>query len=164
MLPVGSPTSVVRLHDQFGADVVVGGEEDLGDLDRPIAIRGPLVVVFFPAAFTSVCTGELRALRDDGLNSMGPHDDSLVAISCDSFLTLRAFADTEKIDYPLLSDFWPHGAAASAFDAFDADLGTARRTTYVIDHDGVVRWSQERGLGDARDIAEIRSVYTELIS
>lgn len=162
MLPVGTPMPSAVLRDQYGAEVVLGEVDD--DIDGPDTVAGPLVVVFFPAAFTSVCTSELRALRDSGLARQIPYDESVVAISCDSFLTLRAFADAEKIDFPLLSDFWPHGAVSMAYDAFDAESGTSTRTTYVVDVDGVIRWGRESGLRDARDFTEARSALLELIN
>lgn len=162
MLTVGSPMPSALLRDQHGADVFLGPPGD-GIGDAP-PLTGPLAVVFFPAAFTSVCTSELRAVRDSGLASDEKYGPSVVAISCDSFLTLRAFADAEKIDFPLLSDFWPHGEVSQRYDAFDAELGTSTRTTYVVDGAGVIRWAGENGLRDERDITQIRTVFTELVS
>lgn len=101
-----------------------------------------VVVMFYPFAFTPVCARELAALRDE-------HDEfaragaAVLSISCDSIYTLRAYADREGIEHPLLSDFWPHGAVASAYDVLDGRKGIARRATFVIDRDGVIRWIVE---------------------
>ena len=81
-----------------------------------------MVVVFFPFAFSGVCTGELQELRDRWPGSL-PADTALVAVSCDPMHSLRAFADAERIEIPLLSDFWPHGAVASGFGVLDDDQG-----------------------------------------
>ena len=162
MLPVGSQISEGVLRDQYGADVRVGAGP-MPDVDGADTVTGPMVMFFFPAAFTSVCSSEMRELRGPGLADLVP-DDSLLAVSCDSFLTLRAFAEAENIYFRLLSDFWPHGEVSTKFDAFDPVLGTSTRTTYIIDGDGVVRWNQETGLRDARDIADIRTAFTDMIS
>ncbi|ARQ71001.1 peroxiredoxin [Streptomyces marincola] len=112
-----------------------------------------VVLLFYPFAFTGVCTGELCALRDE-LPTFVNDDVQLLAVSCDSPFTLRVFAEQEGLDYPLLSDFWPHGEAARAYGVFDEEKGCAVRGTFVIDKEGVVRWSVVNGLPDARDLNE----------
>ena len=67
---------------------------------------------------------------------------------------LRTFADQEGFTFPMLSDFWPHGAVAAAYGVLDPDIGVALRGTFLIDRDGVVRWSVVNGIGDARDIGD----------
>ncbi len=76
----------------------------------------------------------------------------LLAVSNDSIHTLRVFAEQEGLEYPLLSDFWPHGETSRAYGVFDEDKGCAVRGTFVIDKEGVVRWSVVNGLPDARDL------------
>ena len=68
--------------------------------------------------------------------------------------TLRVFAEQEGLEYPLLSDFWPHGEASRAYGVFDEDKGCAVRGTFVIDKEGVVRWTVVNGLPDARDLKD----------
>ncbi len=109
-----------------------------------------VVLVFFPFAFSKVCSGELQALRD-GWDVVAPTGSRLLAVSCDPVFALRAWSDAEGIEFPLLSDFWPHGAASAAYGVLNEDRGCPRRSTFVIDREGVVRWSVHSGMGEARD-------------
>ncbi|MFD5799376.1 peroxiredoxin [Streptomyces diastatochromogenes] len=112
-----------------------------------------VVVLFYPFAFTGVCTGELCELRDN-LPKFSDRDTQLLAVSNDSIHTLRVFAEQEGLEYPLLSDFWPHGNVSRAYGVFDEDKGCAVRGTFIIDKEGVVRWTVVNGLPDARDLDE----------
>ncbi|AKG42673.1 peroxiredoxin [Streptomyces xiamenensis] len=112
-----------------------------------------VVLLFYPFAFTGVCTGELCALRDE-LPTFVNDDVQLLAVSNDSAFSLRVFAEQEGLEYPLLSDFWPHGETSRAYGVFDEDKGCAVRGTFIIDKEGVVRWTVVNGLPDARDIEE----------
>ena len=125
---------------------------------RLSAYRGRcnVLLVFYPYAFTGVCTGELHALRD------GVGDVQILAVSCDAVGSLRAFAEREGLDYPLLSDFWPHGAVASAYGVFNDVLGAPDRGTFLIDRHGIVRWTVRTELGQARDIADYEKAIAEL--
>jgi peroxiredoxin len=100
--------------------------------------RRDVVLVFYPYAFSQVCTSELAALRDrpDLLAAA-----EFLAISCDPMFTLRAYSDAESLDFGLLTDFWPHGEIASSYGVFDADRGCALRGTFVVDRTGLIRWS-----------------------
>jgi len=108
----------------------------------------PVVLVFYPYAFSGVCTSELTALRDrpELLASA-----EFLAISCDPMFTLRAYADANDLGFGLLTDFWPHGAIATSYGAFDHERGCARRATFVIDAGGVIRWSVLNAVPDARN-------------
>ena len=110
-----------------------------------------VVLLFYPFAFTGVCTGELCELRDN-LPKFADRDTQLLAVSNDSIHTLRVFAEQEGLEYPLLSDFWPHGETSRAYGVFDEGKGCAVRGTFVIDKEGVVRWTVVNGLPDARDL------------
>jgi mycoredoxin-dependent peroxiredoxin len=112
-----------------------------------------VVLLFYPFAFTGVCTGELCALRDE-LPAFVNDDVQLLAVSNDSPFALRVFADQEGLEYPLLSDFWPHGEVSRAFGVFDEEKGCAVRGTFIIDTEGVVRWNVVNGLPEARDLSE----------
>jgi peroxiredoxin len=112
-----------------------------------------VVLLFYPFAFTGVCTGELCALRDE-LPAFVNDDVQLLAVSNDSPFALRVFAEQEGLTYPLLSDFWPHGDASRAYGVFDEEKGCAVRGTFIIDKEGVVRWTVVNGLPDARDLDE----------
>ncbi|WP_411126227.1 peroxiredoxin [Streptomyces sp. x-19] len=124
-----------------------------GELVRLSDFRGEknVVLLFYPFAFTGVCTGELCALRDE-LPRFVNDDVQLLAVSNDSPFSLRVFSDQESLGYPLLSDFWPHGEVSTAYGVFDDEKGCAVRGTFVIDKEGVVRWTIVNGLPDARDL------------
>ncbi|MFB7862259.1 MULTISPECIES: peroxiredoxin [unclassified Streptomyces] len=127
-------------------------KDNHGRAVRLSAFRGDknVLLFFYPFAFTGVCTGELRVLRDR-LDTFVNDDTQLLAVSNDSVPTLRVFAEQEDLEFPLLSDFWPHGAASRAYGVLDEDKGCAVRGTFVIDKAGVVRWSVVNALPDARD-------------
>jgi peroxiredoxin len=115
--------------------------------------RKNVVVIFYPFAFTGVCTGELCEVRDR-LPQFSDRDTQVLAVSNDSIHTLRVFAEQEDLEYPLLSDFWPHGDVSRAYGVFDEGKGCAVRGTFIIDKEGVVRWTVVNGLPDARDLNE----------
>lgn len=112
-----------------------------------------VLVVFYPLAFSGVCSGELRAIRDD-LPRFQNEAVQTLTISVDSFFAHRVWADQEGFDFPLLADFWPHGAVAQSYGVFDQRKGSARRGTFLIDLDGVVRWKVVTELGVARSASE----------
>ncbi|MBT2401154.1 peroxiredoxin [Streptomyces sp. ISL-100] len=143
-IEVGTLAPDFELKDNHGRTM------KLSDLRAPGDARN-VVLLFYPFAFTGVCTGELRALRDE-LPKFVNDDVQLLAVSTDSIHTLRVYAEQEGFEYPLLSDFWPHGAASRAYGVFDEDKGCAVRGTFVIDKEGVVRWTVVNGLPDARDL------------
>jgi alkyl hydroperoxide reductase subunit AhpC len=78
--------------------------------------------------------------------------------------SLRAFAERDGLEFPLLSDFWPHGAVASAYGVFNEATGAADRSTFIVDHDGVVRWVVHNEMPRARDLAEQVRVLADLAS
>lgn len=112
----------------------------------------PALVVFYPYAFTGICTGELRAIQDL-LPRFTEAGARVLAISCDSMFSLRVFAEQEGFGFDLVADHWPHGEIARAFGVFDERSGCALRGSFVLDADGVVRWSVVNAIGDARDMA-----------
>jgi len=120
-----------------------------------------VVVLFIPFAFTGTCTGELCAIRDD-LAAFQNDNVQVLAISCDSPFTQKIFAEQEGYKFPVLADFWPHGAAAQAYGIFNADLGCALRGTFIIDKAGIIRWSVVNGLGDARNNGDYKSAIAAL--
>jgi peroxiredoxin len=123
--------------------------------------RSNVLLVFYPFAFTGVCTGEMTALQDelDTLQSLGA---VVYAISCDPMPSLRAFADREGLAHPLLSDFWPHGAVSTSYGVFNDALGAAERGSFVIDRSGVVRWLVRNELPDARNIGDYQKALADL--
>lgn len=80
-------------------------------------------------------------------------------MSCDSLASHRAFAnESGGIDFPLLSDFWPHGRVAREYGVFDEERGHPRRSVFVVDRQGVIRWAYHAELGEQRDISKIIEV------
>lgn len=120
-----------------------------------------VVLVFYPFAFTGVCTGEMNAIRDD-VGSLQNDDTQVLAISCDTVASLRVFAEREEFAYPLLSDYWPHGDVAKAYGVFNETLGAADRGTFVIDKQGIVRWTVRTELREARNIEDYQKALAEL--
>lgn len=128
-------------------------------------LRGtPVLLVFVPFAFSGVCTGELSDLRDDaGLGAtIVATGTRVLVVSCDSMVTLRAWDEQRGFGLDLLADFWPHGAVARSYGVLDEVDGVARRATFLVDADGVVRWSVVNPRGVARDIADYRAALAAL--
>lgn len=109
-----------------------------------------VLVVFYPFAFSGICTGELCAVRDD-LPTFQNDDVQILAISVDHAFTLKAWSDAEGYQFPLLADFWPHGQVSEAYGVFNAERGFALRGTFLVDKTGVVRFAEVNGPGEARD-------------
>ncbi|MEQ7126219.1 peroxiredoxin [Actinopolymorpha sp. B11F2] len=148
---VGETAPDFALSDQHGVDVRLSGFRDIRNV----------VLVFYPFAFTGICTGELRALRDH-LPLLEGADTAVLGVSCDTMFALRVFADREGLTYPLLADFWPHGAVAQAYGVFDEERGCALRGTFVIDRAGVVRWRVVNAIPDAREVTTLVRAVEEL--
>jgi peroxiredoxin len=120
-----------------------------------------VLIVFYPLAFTGICTGELCAVRDD-ISSFQNDAVQVVSISVDSVYTHKIFAEREGYDFPLLSDFWPHGAVAQAYGVFNETAGFANRGTFLVDKDGIVRFAEMNSPGQGRDAHEWRSAIEAL--
>ena len=149
---VGQPAPDFELRDQFGA------------AHRLSSRRGHsvVVVVFFPFAFTPTCTSELAVLRDD-VATFANDSVTTIGVSCDPMSALRVFAETESIAFPLLSDFWPHGAVSRSYGVFIEERGFANRGTFIIDRNGVLRWSVVTSPAEARSAVEYRSALATLL-
>ncbi|WP_293696906.1 peroxiredoxin [uncultured Agrococcus sp.] len=123
--------------------------------------KSAVALVFYPAAFTGRCTGELCELRDN-LAMFERDGVELLAISCDHPGSLAAFAEQEGYTFSLLSDFWPHGEVSRAYGAFIEERGLATRKTVLIDRDGVIRAQFETSPGEARDLGSYRDALARL--
>jgi mycoredoxin-dependent peroxiredoxin len=147
---VGDSAPDFELTDQHGAPV------KLSDF------RGQKVVlVFYPLAFSGVCQGELCEIRDE-LPSFGDSETQVLTVSVDSMFSHRAWAEQQGYEFPLLSDFWPHGQVSREYGVFDEAKGIAARGTFIIDPEGIVRWKVVNAIPDARDLDEYRKVLAEL--
>lgn len=128
----------------------------LPDANRtPIQLSGfqgakAALVVFFPFAFSGVCTGEMAAVQND-LATFQNDRVQILAISTDPAPTLKAWAAAQAYDFPLLSDFWPHGAVAQTYGCFHEQGGMALRGTFLVGVDGVVNFAEVHEPGVARD-------------
>lgn len=142
-LQLGGEAPDFTLRDQFGQDVTLS------------SYRGTkaVAILFFPFAFSGVCTGELTGVRDR-LAEFLTFDTEVLAVSCDPMFSLRSFADADGLNFPLLSDFWPHGEVARAYDVFNEATGAPRRSSYVVDREGVLRWSVHNPTSEGRDLDE----------
>jgi peroxiredoxin len=120
-----------------------------------------VVIVFYPFAFSGVCTGEMYELRDH-VSTFENDAVQLLAASCDPVYALRAFADQNGLKFPLLSDFWPHGEVSRAYDVFNAELGCSMRSTFIVDRDGALRWRVDNALPDARLLDDYAQVLADL--
>jgi peroxiredoxin len=142
-IAVGSIAPDFELRDQFGQDVRLSSFRD----------RKAVALVFYPFAFSGVCTSEMSGIKAR-LESFLTFDSEVLAISCDPVYSLRAFADADGLNFPLLSDYWPHGAVTRSYQVFDEARGCPQRSSYVIDRDGVVRWSVHHASPFGRDLDE----------
>jgi peroxiredoxin (alkyl hydroperoxide reductase subunit C) len=109
-----------------------------------------VLVVFYPFAFSGICTGELCAVRDD-LSTFQNDSVQVLGVSVDHVFALKAWATQEKYEFPLLSDFWPHGSVAQAYGVFNDKAGMALRGTFLVDKSGVVQFAEVNQPGEARD-------------
>lgn len=137
---VGTEAPDFTLKDQNNQEVTLSSFRG----DRSV------LVVFYPFAFSRICTGELCAVRDD-LTSFQNTDVQILAVSVDHAFALKAWADAEGYEFPLLADFWPHGKIAQDYGVFNAKAGFALRGTFLVDKTGTVRFAEVNGPGEARD-------------
>lgn len=144
---------------------VLTGGPDVGDVapdftlrdqnNRPVTLsdfRGDqhAVLVFYPLTFTRVCQGELDSLRDEqaGFVRAGAQ---VLAVSVDSVFAHKVWAEQRGFGFPLLADFWPHGAVARQYGVFDEGTGVATRGTFILDKAGIIRHKVVHAIPDARD-------------
>ena len=119
------------------------------------------MVVFYPFAFSGICTGEFCEIRDN-LGAFVGDDVQVLGISCDHMFSQRAWADREGYFFPLLSDYWPHGEVTRAFGVLNDRTGAPIRGTFLIGRDGIVHWTLVNGPGERRDFSELPSQVAAL--
>ena len=120
-----------------------------------------VVVVFYPLSFTGVCEGEMCSIRDS-IEVFRNDEVETLAISVDSPPTHRQWAHEQGFDFPLLSDFWPHGEVASTYGVFDEAVGLAVRGTFIIARDGRVIYTDRNSIPEARDQDVWKAVLREV--
>jgi peroxiredoxin (alkyl hydroperoxide reductase subunit C) len=153
MIAVGDVAPDFTLRDQNNEEVSLS------------QFRGAkaVLVIFYPLAFTGICTGELCAVRDD-LDTFQNDDVQVLCISVDSAYAHKIFSEREGYEFPLLADFWPHGAVAQAYGVFNDTAGFANRGTFLVDRDGIVRFAEMNAPGDGRDPQGWRDAIKSLLS
>jgi mycoredoxin-dependent peroxiredoxin len=142
IVAVGAEAPDFTLRDQNNEEVVLS------------SFRGEkaVLVIFYPLAFTGICTGELCRVRDE-LPTFQNDNVQVLTISVDSPYSHKVFSEKEGYEFPLLSDFWPHGGVAQTFGVFNDVTGFANRGTFLVDKTGVVRFAEMNSPGDGRDPA-----------
>jgi peroxiredoxin len=148
-LSLGQPAPDFELPDQNGDPV------KLSDY------RGkPVALVFFVFTFSGICEGELCSIRDD-FSEFESAGVQVIALSCDSKFSQKTWAESMGYEFPVLSDFWPHGETAKAYGVFNADVGCATRSTFLIGADGtVVDVLETDSLATPRELSQ----YSEALS
>jgi peroxiredoxin len=121
-----------------------------------------VLLLFFPLAFTSVCTKELCSIRDN-LTFYNNTDAQVLAVSVDSLYSLAKFKDEQRINFPLLSDFNKEVSAAYGclYETFSFDMrGVSKRAAFVIDKAGTIKYVQV--LENAKDVPDFDAIQTVL--
>lgn len=148
---VGERAPDFTLTDQTGATIT---------LSEVVRDRHALLV-FFPFAFSSICTGELLEIQlnvDEFVNERV----NVYALSCDPRHAQAAWAAHEGYRFSLLSDFWPHGDVSRSYGVFDEESGMAVRGTFVVDPQMRIVWSLVNGPGEQRDIGVLHAAVKDL--
>lgn len=148
---IGEPAPDFTLKDQHN------GEVNLASFQG----RKAVVLIFYPATFTGICQGELAAVQED-LPALQNEDVQAMAVSVDSPFAHKVWAEQQGFTFPILSDFWPHGAVAQAYGVFNDVVGRAVRATFVIDREGTVRWKVVKAIPDAREHGEYAKALAAL--
>lgn len=139
-LPVGSVAPDFSLRDQNNRPVTLS------------SYRGKknVLLVFFPLAFTGTCESELGGIRDS-LPLFENDDAAVIAISVGAPPTHKVWSGSQGYLFPIVSDFWPHGSVAEAYGVLNEKAGYPNRGTFVLDREGVVRFSEMNEPGVPRD-------------
>jgi peroxiredoxin len=104
-------------------------------------LRGrPVILVFYPADWSPIC-GDQVALYNEILSEFREYGAEILGISVDGVWCHAAFARDRNLHFPLLADFEPKGAVARLYGAYREEDGTSERALFVLDGDGVIRWS-----------------------
>jgi mycoredoxin-dependent peroxiredoxin len=149
VLDVGNQAPDFTLKDQNHQPVTLSSFRDVRNV----------LLVFFPLAFTGICQGELDEIRDH-LPEYENDDTATLAISVGPPPTHKIWAIQSGFTFPVLSDFWPHGAVSKAYGVFNDDAGVANRGTFAVDRAGTIRFAEMKQPGERRD----QSVWTDALT
>jgi peroxiredoxin len=118
--------------------------------DRTVSLREfrgrPVILVFYPADWSPVC-GDQVALYNEILPEFERHGAQLLGISVDGVWCHKAFTENRNLRFPLLADFEPKGAVARRYGVYREGEGITERALFVLDHDGIIRWSYVSPIG-----------------
>lgn len=142
VLRVGDRAPDFELRDQNNQRVSLSG----------LYAQRPVLVVFFPLAFTGTCQGELGFIRDEYPRFVN-EDVTTIAVSVGAPPTHKVWSSAQGFLFPILSDFWPHGAVAQSYGVFDDGRGYATRGTFLVGRDGLIRFADVVGSGERREAA-----------
>ncbi len=142
MLAVGQNAPDFTLKDQNNQQVTLSS----------LRAAKNVLLVFFPLAFTSICARELDEIRD-GIADFVNDDTATLAISVGPSPTHKVWSTQRGFTFPVLADFWPHGAVSQAYGVFNGDTGFANRGTFAVDRYGVIRFAECKQPGEVRDQA-----------
>jgi mycoredoxin-dependent peroxiredoxin len=137
---IGDTAPDFELKDQTGQPI------RLSDYEGKKAV----LLVFYPMSFTGVCESEMCSIRDE-IDVFRSEEVETLAVSVDSPPAHRRWAEEQGFEFPLLSDFWPHGEVARTYGVFDEQLGIAVRGTFIIDKAGDVIYVDRNPIPEARD-------------
>jgi len=149
VLTVGTQAPDFTLRDQNQQPVTLSGYRDAKNV----------LLVFFPLAFTGICQGELDDVRDH-LPDYENDDTQTLAISVGPPPTHKIWATESGFTFPVLSDFWPHGAVSQAYGVFNDEAGFSNRGTFVVDRSGIIRFAEMKQPGEPRD----QSLWTDALT
>jgi peroxiredoxin len=141
---------IVRQHMENGMSTLLSPGTTAPDFSLPVTpdqklslseLRGkPVILAFYPADWSPVC-GDQMALYNEILSEFQSHGAELIGISVDGVWCHTAFAKDRNLHFPLLADFEPKGAVARSYGAYIEEFGITERALFVIDKDGIIRWS-----------------------
>jgi len=135
ILPPGTPAPDFTLH--CTPDQTISLSE----------LRGkPVILAFYPADWSPVC-GDQMALYNEILSEFHKHQAELLGVSVDGVWCHAAFSTDRKLHFPLLADFEPKGAVAKTYGVYNESAGLTERALFVIDKEGVIRWSYLSPMG-----------------
>jgi peroxiredoxin len=105
-----------------------------------------LILAFYPADWSPVC-GDQMGLYNEMLQYFKKHNAQLLGISVDGKWCHTSFSKDRSFHFPLLSDFEPKGEVSRLYECYDDKVGESRRALYVIDEDGIIRWTHLSPVG-----------------
>jgi peroxiredoxin len=148
---VGDPAPDFTLTDQYGTAHTLSS----------VAGERHALLVFFPFAFSGICTGELLEIQLN-IDRFVNDKVGVYGVSCDPSPALKSWAAIEGYRFPLLSDFWPHGQVARSYGVFHEESGMAVRGTFLVSPAQRVEWSLTLGPGEQRDIGALHDAVKSL--